>query len=60
MKVINKIKNINLNVEKGSIVGITGETGAGKSTLFHVMLGLLQPKSEVFIKNKNIYEDLEN
>ena len=57
----NILKNINLNVEKGSIVGITGETGAGKSTLFHVMLGLLQPKSGgVYYKNKNIYEDLEN
>ena len=48
-------------MEKGSIVGITGETGAGKSTFFHVMLGLLQPKSGgVYYKNKNIYEDLEN
>ena len=39
------LKNINLNIEKGTIVGITGETGSGKSTLFHIMLGLLSPKT---------------
>ena len=39
------LKNINLSIEKGKIVGITGETGSGKSTLFHIMLGLLPPKN---------------
>ena len=52
----NKIlKNINLSVEKGTIVGITGETGSGKSTLFHIMLGLLTPSSgNVIFENENI------
>ena len=53
-------KNINLSIEKGTIVGITGETGAGKSTLFHIMLGLLTPKSgNVFYKDKNIHANME-
>tara|TARA_B100001175_G_C19511884_1_gene644420 strand:+ start:3221 stop:4945 length:1725 start_codon:yes stop_codon:yes gene_type:complete len=55
------LKNINLNIEKGTIVGITGETGSGKSTLFHIMLGLLSPKTgKIFYKNENIHTNIEN
>ena len=53
------IKNITMNIEKGSIIGITGQTGAGKSTLFHLMLGLLTPQQgNIFYKGKNIFSDL--
>jgi len=53
------IKNVTMNIEKGSIVGITGETGAGKSTLFHLMLGLLTPhEGNIFYKGKSIFTDL--
>ena len=49
-----------MSIEKGTIVGITGETGAGKSTLFHIMLGLLTPKSgNIFYKDKNIHKNME-
>jgi len=55
------LKNINLKIEKGTIVGITGETGSGKSTLFHIMLGLLSPKTgKIFYKNENIHTNMEN
>ena len=55
------LQDINLDIEKGTFVGVTGETGAGKSTLFHIMLGLLQPNSgNLFFKNKNIYANIEN
>ena len=55
------LKNINLKIEKGTIVGITGETGSGKSTLFHIMLGLLSPKTgKIFYKNENIHTNIEN
>ena len=54
------LKDISLDIQKGTFVGVTGETGAGKSTLFHIMLGLLQPKSgNLFFNNKNIYSDIE-
>ena len=54
------LKDISLDIQKGTFVGVTGETGAGKSTLFHVMLGLLQPKSgNLFFNDKNIYSDIE-
>tara|TARA_A100001015_G_scaffold317940_1_gene436280 strand:- start:676 stop:2400 length:1725 start_codon:yes stop_codon:yes gene_type:complete len=55
------LKNVNIDIEKGTIVGVTGETGAGKSTLFHIILGLLEPKSGVVLfKNQNINLDIVN
>lgn len=37
------LKNINLKISKGDIVGIYGESGSGKSTLIDILLGLLEP-----------------
>ena len=37
------LKNINLNIDKGEILGILGENGAGKTTLIKLMVGLLHP-----------------
>lgn len=37
------LENINLVIEKGDSIGITGKTGCGKSTLLDVMMGLLVP-----------------
>jgi len=55
------LKNINFNIQKGDIIGVTGETGAGKSTLFHIMLGLLKPNSgTVYFNNKDINSNIEN
>ena len=38
------LKQINLTVKAGSSVGIMGVTGAGKTTLVDVILGLLEPQ----------------
>jgi ATP-binding cassette subfamily B protein RaxB len=38
-------RNINLNIEYGEMIAITGASGNGKSTLLKVMLGLLKPDS---------------
>ncbi|EGC32683.1 hypothetical protein DICPUDRAFT_37987 [Dictyostelium purpureum] len=38
-------KNLNLNIEPGSIVGIVGPNGTGKSTLFRIMTGELKPET---------------
>ena len=45
------LKNINLNIEKGEIIGILGENGAGKTTLIKLMIGLLYPSSGNILVN---------
>lgn len=61
------LKNINLDIEDSSIVGIIGENGAGKTTLIKVMTGLIIPTSgQVFYDNSllnqksssSIYKDI--
>lgn len=37
------LSSINLDVEKGSRLGIVGKTGSGKSTFIDLIMGLLQP-----------------
>jgi ABC-type multidrug transport system fused ATPase/permease subunit len=39
------LKNINLKIPKGSVVGVIGATGCGKSTLLDIVMGLLSPTS---------------
>ncbi|HCQ5682268.1 TPA: ABC transporter ATP-binding protein [Clostridioides difficile] len=39
----NVLKNIDLNIPKGKIVGLLGPNGSGKSTMIKLMNGLLQP-----------------
>ena len=49
------VKNINFKIEKGSIVGLLGPNGCGKTTTIGMMLGLIKPSSgAVFINEKNI------
>ncbi len=57
----NILKKINFEIKEGKKIGITGETGAGKSTLFHLMLGLLKPnQGNIYFKNKSIFQDLDS
>ena len=37
------LRNLSLNIAKGSRVGFIGITGSGKSTLLDIVMGLLQP-----------------
>jgi len=41
------LKDINLEIEKRSIIGFIGETGSGKSTFLDVFMGLLQPSQGI-------------
>jgi len=49
------VKNINLKINKGSIVGLLGPNGCGKTTTIGMILGLIKPTSgTVFINDQNI------
>lgn len=47
------LDNINLNLEKGKIIGLLGSNGSGKTTLIKTVAGLLTPtRGEIFIDGK--------
>ena len=49
------VKNLNFTINKGSIVGLLGPNGCGKTTTIGMMLGLIKPTSgTVFINGQNI------
>ena len=48
------LKNVNIKINKGELVSLSGPSGSGKSTLLHIIALLDQPTSgEVFFKEKN-------
>ncbi len=53
------LKNINLNIEKGSKTAVIGETGSGKSTLANLILGLFIPQEgDISFEGESIYTNI--
>ena len=51
------INDINIEIEEGTFVAIVGRSGHGKSTLLHVLAGLVEPnKGEVFLEDESLYD----
>jgi ABC-2 type transport system ATP-binding protein len=49
------VKNINLELKKGEVLGFLGPNGAGKTTTMRMMVGLIKPTSgDVLIEGKSI------
>ncbi len=49
------LRNVSLTINSGESIAITGASGAGKTTLMKIMLGLLQPTSgRVLLDGKDI------
>ena len=49
------VKDLNFKIDKGSVVGLLGPNGCGKTTTIGMMLGLIKPTSgSVFINGKDI------
>ncbi|MGL5948369.1 MAG: dipeptide ABC transporter ATP-binding protein [Aeromonas sp.] len=45
--VMTAVKDLSFNVEKGEIVGVVGESGAGKSTIGNAIIDLLSPPGRI-------------
>jgi ATP-binding cassette subfamily C protein len=53
------LDRINLTIQAGETIGFVGSTGAGKSTLVDLLLGLLQPSSgRILVDGQEISENL--
>jgi len=53
--VFTALKNINLEIEKGSVIGIIGRNGSGKSTLLKTIAGIFSPDTgTVDIKDNSV------
>ncbi|SVE35175.1 uncharacterized protein METZ01_LOCUS488029, partial [marine metagenome] len=55
------LKDINLKINKGDLVSLTGPSGSGKSTLLHIIGLLDKPTSgEVFFNKKSFSKSNDN
>ena len=54
------IRNENITIEKGKVIGIYGQSGSGKSTLLNLITFLIKPlKGKIFLDDKEILNDHE-
>lgn len=55
---VDNIENFNVDIKKGEIVGILGESGSGKSTMLRIIAGLEEAyKGSIIIDNNTVYSE---
>lgn len=53
------LRGISINIPRGSVVGFVGPTGAGKTTIVDLILGLLEPTSgRILIDDKDLRDQV--
>jgi len=53
------LDDISLTIPKGKAIGFVGESGAGKTTIIDLILGLMKPsEGQIMIDGRNIHENL--
>lgn len=54
------LKNINLTIHKGSIYGLLGSNGAGKTTILKLLAGIYkQNRGDIVVDSHHVFENLE-
>ncbi len=54
------LKNINFSINQGELYGFIGPSGAGKTTLFKIILGIYKPtKGKIIFKGKDLTGNIE-
>ena len=60
-EVLRAVDRLSLHVEAGQLVAILGKTGCGKSTMFNMIAGLLQPtEGHVLVAGRDPFKDFES
>ncbi len=54
------LKNINLKINSGEKVFISGRNGSGKTTLLRILSGYIHPSSGIFYVNENNFNKTDN
>lgn len=56
-KYVHAVSDVTLSIKKGETFGLVGESGCGKTTLAHTILGMIKPTAgSVYFNDKNINE----
>lgn len=55
------LQEIEIAIERGESVGFAGQSGGGKTTLLHLLVGLLDPtRGRIFVDGRDIGENLRS
>jgi ATP-binding cassette, subfamily B, bacterial PglK len=56
---VTSLSGISMHIKRGESIGLIGQSGAGKTTLVDVVLGLLNPESgDITVDGQSIYDDI--